>query len=70
MELAHFQEALKNLGPNDDVRGKVIGVDDRTVRFWRAKEPRIIRLIATNIDLARALVRDAEEHAGLPKTDS
>lgn len=70
MELTHFQEALKQLGSNDDMRGKAIGVDDRTIRFWRAKEPRIIRLIATNPKLARALAKDAEEHAKLQEIAS
>ena len=60
MPLTHFQETLKQLGSDDVERGKVIGVAERTVRLWRAKEPRIIHIIAANPALARALLKDAE----------
>lgn len=60
MPLTHFQETLKQLGSDDVERGKVIGVAERTVRLWRAKEPRIIQIIAANPALARALLKDAE----------
>lgn len=60
MQLTNFQEALKNLGANDDERGRAIGVDDRTIRWWRAREPRILRIIAANPVLAQALVADAQ----------
>jgi hypothetical protein len=60
MQLTNFQEALKNLGANDDERGRAIGVDDRTIRWWRAREPRILRIIASHPALAQALVADAQ----------
>lgn len=60
MPLTNFQEMLRQLGPDDAERGKVLGVSERTVRLWRAKEPRIIRIIASNPDLASALAKDAE----------
>jgi hypothetical protein len=63
MQLTHFQEALRNLGPNDDERARALGVDDRTIRGWRAKEPRIIRILASRPELVRALIRDAEQLA-------
>jgi hypothetical protein len=61
MSLANFQEALKNLGPNDDERAAALGVDDRTIRFWRAKEPRIIHTLVSCPELLRALLKDAEQ---------
>jgi hypothetical protein len=61
MSLANFQEALKNLGPNDDERAAALGVDDRTIRFWRAKEPRIIHTLVSRPELLRALLKDAEQ---------
>lgn len=63
MQLVHFQEALRNLGANDEERARALGVDDRTIRFWRAREPRIIRILASSPDLVRALVKDAEQNA-------
>lgn len=59
MSLASFQETLKQLGPDDVARAKILGVSERTVRLWRAKEPRIIRIIAANPALAHALAKDA-----------
>jgi hypothetical protein len=61
MSLANFQEARKNLGPNDDERAAALGVDDRTIRFWRAKEPRIIHTLVSRPELLRALLKDAEQ---------
>lgn len=60
MPLVNFQETLKQLGSDDFERGKALGVSERTIRLWRAKEPRIIRLIVANLALARALAEDAE----------
>ena len=60
MQLSNFQETLKQLGSDDIERGKALGVAERTVRLWRAKEPRIIQIIAANPALAQALVKDAE----------
>jgi len=60
MQLSNFQEMLKQLGSDDIERGKALGVAERTVRLWRAKEPRIIQIIASNPALARALAKDAE----------
>lgn len=59
MSLPNFQEALKNLGANDDERALVLGLDDRTVRGWRAKEPRIIHILAAHPVLIHALAKDA-----------
>lgn len=61
MHLPNFQEALKNLGANDDERARVLGVDDRTIRWWRAREPRIIRILASHPTLAAALAEDARQ---------
>lgn len=60
MPLTHFQETLKQLGSDDTERGKALGVSERTIRLWKAKEPRIIQILASNPTLARALARDAE----------
>lgn len=60
MSLANFQETLKQLGADDIERGKAIGVSERTIRLWKAKEPRIIQLLASNLPLVQALLRDAE----------
>ena len=60
MLLSNFQETLKQLGSDDAERGKVLGVSERTVRLWKAREPRIIQILASNPALARALARDAE----------
>lgn len=59
MLLANFQEALKRLGPNDAERGQVIGISERTVRLWRAKDLRILQIIAAHPELAHALAKDA-----------
>lgn len=67
MQLTNFQEALKNLGANDDERGRALGVDDRTIRWWRAREPRILRIIAANPALAQALVADAQRLTEAPE---
>lgn len=61
MELSHFQTALTDLGGNDAERGQKLNKDERTVRIWRKRPPKIVRAIAANIDLARALLRDAEQ---------
>lgn len=68
MQLTNFQEILKQLGSNDIERARVLGVTERTVRLWRKNEPRIIRLIASRPDLARALAQDAETQAEATKT--
>lgn len=60
MLLTNFQETLKQLGSDDSERGKAIGVSERTIRLWKAKEPRIIQILASNPALARALAKDAE----------
>ena len=60
MQLSHFHDVLKKLGTNDIERGRVLGIDDRTVRLWRAQVPRIIRILASNPALAQALAKDAE----------
>ncbi len=60
MPLSNFQETLKQLGNDDVERGKALGVAERTIRLWRAKEPRIIKIIASNPALAQALAKDAE----------
>lgn len=65
MQLAHFQAALKNLGSDNDERATALGVSERTLRLWRAKEPRIIHIIVRHPDLVRALVEDAQ-HLGEP----
>jgi hypothetical protein len=67
MSLIHFQEALKRLGSDDIERGKVIGVSERTIRLWRAQEPRIIQIIASHPALAQALVKDTECSRNLPQ---
>lgn len=59
MALVNFQEVLKQLGSDDVERGKALGVAERTIRLWRAKEPRIIQIIASNPALAQALAKDA-----------
>ena len=59
MPLVNFQEAVKQLGPNDIERGQVIGVSERTVRLWRAKELRILQIIVAHPELAHALAKDA-----------
>lgn len=65
MPLIHFQETLKQLGSDDIERGKIIGVSERTVRLWRAQEPRIIQIIAAHPALAQALAKDAEQARNL-----
>jgi len=60
MPLTNFQETLKRLGSDDIERGKVLGISERTVRLWRAKEPHIIQVLASNPALAHALAKDAE----------
>lgn len=60
MPLMNFQETLKHLGSDDTERGKVIGVSERTIRLWKAREPRIIQILASNLLLAQALLKDAE----------
>jgi hypothetical protein len=60
MQLPHFYSVLRGLGSNDNERGRALGIDDRTVRLWRAQVPRIIRILASNPDLVRALAKDAE----------
>lgn len=62
MSLTNFQETLRQLGPDDAKRGEILGVSERTIRLWRAKEPRIIHIIASNPALARALAEDAERY--------
>lgn len=69
MQLTNFQKALHQLGANDDERGQKLGVDDRTIRFWRARVPRIIRIIASNPDLAAALAEDARCAVANPDPD-
>lgn len=61
MQLAHFQEALRQLGTDDIERAKLIGVSERTARNWRIKTPRIIRILAKHPELLSALVADAKE---------
>lgn len=71
MSLVNFQETLQQLGSDDEERGKALGVAERTIRLWRAKEPRIIRIIAANPALAQALAKDAAaslEAVNSPKT--
>ncbi len=65
MPLTNFQETLKQLGSDDVERGKAIGVAERTIRLWRAREPRIIQIIASNPALAQALAKDAELSLGI-----
>lgn len=60
MPLTNFQETLRQLGSDDVERGKAIGVAERTIRLWRAREPRIIQIIASHPALAHALAKDAE----------
>lgn len=63
MELTHFKAALTDLGESDIARGHILNKDDRTIRIWRKRPPLLLRTIATNLELARALLRDAEQYA-------
>lgn len=66
---SHFQLAVEQLGNNDLERADRLGVAERTARNWRAAMPRILRIIAKNPDLVRALVRDAEDQTSPPITE-
>ncbi len=61
MQLPHFQTALTNLGSDNDERANVLGVSEKTLRLWKARAPRILRIIARNPSLADALAKDAQQ---------
>lgn len=54
-------QAIIRLGPTDAARAQKLGMSRRTTFEWRTgKIPRPIRQLMENLDLARAVVADAE----------